>query len=717
MALDAYDPCPCGSGKKLKFCCSALVDEMEQVSKLQQAGQIEACSRKLADLHQKHPDNLWVVTSRASMLLGNHEAPQAKEELRHLLQNNPDHIQGLMLYAIAAFNTDGFEKSRSAIYRCFQKCLSHVPGMVGYLVVGIAMEMAARQKFMAARQHLVFAMRLVEEDRQRDVFIRLHELDSNIEIPYPLRSVHHLAEIELEGDDQTAAEKARKLADIGCWGAAARKYQSLVQHHSEHAGLFQNLGLCLAWDGDQVAAGQALHQAAQLGDDAMSAVESETIAQLLDLQETDDRVGVTSTKLELTSVSQALSKIGDNPRFIKVPLNDEDRKSEGAPSELFQILDRSSEGLQLTADSHLNEVPRIVGHVSFYDKLEAHNLPARGFVTGFPSTELNDSIGVLRELLGDVLIKEELDTDSDFEESVAAEEFALFWRWHNPAETPVVIRRRLEQRQWEYLVDEVWPNLVQHGLGRKSPKEAAADGDRPIALMAAAYVFDAYCSRNEYILDFAGLCETLGLEPPAKIAVTAETPIAHFTALQLKRIDVKTLADDQLVYVTNRAMLLHHGAFLYAVLEELLTRPECGKRVDLSQVYLALIDLSVQKYDRHTAFEWIGKALEWAKSQDNHFELGLQWKMRELTLRVEDPHDPELTPLFKELWDKYGKKLPELRQHLTMLAMAYKLPVLKDSSIITPDQMQAESSGGILLGDAPQEPEGEGKKLWLPGQE
>lgn len=717
MALDAYDPCPCGSGKKLKFCCSALVDEMEQVSKLQQGGQIEACGRKLADLYQKHPDNLWVVTSRASVLLGNNEAPQAKEELRHLLQNNPDHAQGLMLYAIAAFNTDGFEKSRSAIYRCFQKCISQVPGMVGYLVVGIAMEMAARQKFMAARQHLVFAMKLVDEDRRQDVFTRLHELDSSIEIPYPLRSVHHLAEIELEGDDQTAAEKARKLSEIGCWGAAAKKYQSLVEKHTSHAGLFQNLGLCLAWDGDHVAASQALHQAAHLGDDAMSAVESETIAQLLDLQETDDRVEITSTQLELTSVSQALTRMGDDPRFVKVPLSDEDRMSEGSPSAFFQLLDRSPAGLELTVESDLTEVPRIVGHLSFYDKMESEDLPARGFVTGFPSTELTEAVDHLREILGDVLIKDEPDPEAGFAESVATEEFALFWRWHNPAETPVVIRRQLEQRQWQHLVEDVWPNLVQQGLGRKTPKEAAADGDRPVALLAAVYVFDAYCSRNEYVLDFAGLCETLGLDAPEKIEVTNETPIAHFTALQLKRIDVKTLADDQLIYVTNRAMLLHHGAFLYDVLQELLTRPECGKRVDLSQVYLALIDLAVQKYDRESAFEWIGKALEWTKTQDNHFELGLQWKMRELTLRVEDPQDPELTPLFKELWDKYGKKLPELRQHLSMLAMAYKLPALKDSGIVTPDQMQAESSGGIFLGDAREETEGERKKLWLPGSE
>ncbi|MBD3674307.1 MAG: hypothetical protein HUJ26_12350 [Planctomycetaceae bacterium] len=714
MAPDPYALCPCGSGKKLKFCCSNIVDEMEKVTRLQQSGQMEACSKKLAELYEKHPENLWVVTSRASVLIGLNEAPQAKEELRELLQNNPDHPQGLMLYAMAAFDTDGFEKSKSAIHRCFQKCLSVVPDMVGYLAVSIALEMASSQKIMAARQYLVFALKSVSEESRQDVFVRLHELDSDIQIPYQLRSVHELVEVELDGDDQKTLDKAKRLTEIGCYGPAAKKFRELTESHPESADLFQNLGLSLAWEGDHAGASEALHKAGELGEDSFTALECEVIAQLLDLQETEDRVEVGATKLELTSVSQALDKMTDQDRFVKVPLSDEDKQSPGAPTEFFQILDRSPEGITLTADSDLDEVPRVVGHIAFYDRSDAEDLPSRAYVTGFPSQELAASFDVLREVLGETLVSEAPDTESGFEESVAAEEYALFWRWHNPPNTPVIVRRQLEQRQWNKLVNEVWPNTPLQGLGGKTPKEAAEAGDQSIPLLAAAYVFDAYCSRNQYVLDFPKLCESLNLDVPEKISVDEETPIAHFTSLQLKRIDVKSLADDQLIYVTNRAMMLRHGAFLYEVLQEILERPECEKRVDLSQVFLALVDLCVQKYDREAAFEWIEKGLVWSKKQQNAFELELQWKMRALTLRVEDPEDAELPPLFDELWDKYGKKLPELRQHLSMLAEAYDLPVKKKTGIITADSGQSDA-GGLFTGDESDESGGE-KKLWLPGQ-
>ena len=34
MEIDVYAPCPCGSGKKLKFCCAPIVEDMAKVARL-----------------------------------------------------------------------------------------------------------------------------------------------------------------------------------------------------------------------------------------------------------------------------------------------------------------------------------------------------------------------------------------------------------------------------------------------------------------------------------------------------------------------------------------------------------------------------------------------------------------------------------------------------------------------------------------------------------
>ena len=45
MAVDPYALCPCGSGKKLKFCCSDLVGEIEKIHRMIEGEQPRAALR------------------------------------------------------------------------------------------------------------------------------------------------------------------------------------------------------------------------------------------------------------------------------------------------------------------------------------------------------------------------------------------------------------------------------------------------------------------------------------------------------------------------------------------------------------------------------------------------------------------------------------------------------------------------------------------------
>ena len=41
--FDVYQICPCGSGKKIKFCCQAIIAEMLKVSELQESSPVPVC--------------------------------------------------------------------------------------------------------------------------------------------------------------------------------------------------------------------------------------------------------------------------------------------------------------------------------------------------------------------------------------------------------------------------------------------------------------------------------------------------------------------------------------------------------------------------------------------------------------------------------------------------------------------------------------------------
>lgn len=716
MALDPYDPCPCGSGKKLKFCCSEIVSSIEQIDKLREGKQLEAALKKLGSLNEKYPENLWVATQRADALLELGKYEEVKKGLRNLLQKNPDHPLALIQFAHASLRVDGYEKSRGAIHRSFQKSARKHPLAVGMLAMMIATDMGSRAKYMATRQYLVLALQIIPERLKYEIFQYLHRFDSDGTVPYPLRSVHHLAEEHLEGDAAADAGKARRLVEIGCFGPAAKLYARLAVQASENSAIWQNLGLCHAWDGEQERAAEALHTAARTGDGSLQSIECETVAQILDLDASGDRVEMEEWKVEIDSLSRALSIFSDNTRVLKVfdsGQQPEEEEEEGKPDALCQILDRSTDGIELTRESALDDVPRVTANLALYDR--QGDRPAYVHLSEFSGPELVAALDFLKELLGDQIKHVELVDQNGSTDSVSREEFALLWRWHCPPETPAIIRKHLEQRQWNKILEEVWPETPLRALGGKTPREAAADGGNQLPLTAALFVLDAFCSRNEYLLDFEKMCRQMGVDVPPRTKVSEDSPIAHFTALQLKQIDISSLSDDQLFHATNRALLLSHGEFLYSILEEVLARPTCAARFDLNEIYLALVDLSIEKYRRDLAFDWLNQAQAWVRTQEKSFELMLQWKMRELSLRIEDPDDEQRLTTFREIWNTYGKKVPDLREYLSFISKTYHIP-FDDSNLVLPG---ADEAGRVWKpGSATEQAaEGEKKSLWWPGQD
>ena len=53
--MDVYQPCPCGSGKKFKFCCLEVADEMTKVTRLAENNQPHVALQTIERLHREHP--------------------------------------------------------------------------------------------------------------------------------------------------------------------------------------------------------------------------------------------------------------------------------------------------------------------------------------------------------------------------------------------------------------------------------------------------------------------------------------------------------------------------------------------------------------------------------------------------------------------------------------------------------------------------------------
>ena len=62
--MDVYALCPCGSGKKVKFCCHAVLGEMDKVARLHETKQSAQALSVLERLAEKHPEAPIVFITR-----------------------------------------------------------------------------------------------------------------------------------------------------------------------------------------------------------------------------------------------------------------------------------------------------------------------------------------------------------------------------------------------------------------------------------------------------------------------------------------------------------------------------------------------------------------------------------------------------------------------------------------------------------------------------
>jgi len=718
MPLDAYDPCPCGSGKKLKFCCHELLDGMRKVLRFQENQQTRMALQSLEALENDHPGNSWIITTRAVILLREGRGGESTQGLEQLLKEQPDHLFAIALYATAMFAGYGFEAARPAIQRAFQRCPRIYPDLVASLATGIAGAMFASRKQLAAREHLVLAMRLGAEQKKQTTFLQLLELDGNQEVPYPLRSVHRLVPYSGESENEKQALQAARLSGLGCWNLAAKLFADLAAREPDNANLWHNIGFCRAWDGDEAAAAEALHRAAQLHDRAEVAVECETIAQLLDLNASERSGTIHRDELRVKSLSKLLTQLDNSKRLARIEIPPSEDEPQPAPAGLYEVLDRD-----LPADSSavdLDSVPLIIGQMALYDEIPGESVPARMYTTASKTADFEACQQLLSELAGsEVEPIEGSETTSTYPDVFPRELQILRRQWYLPAEATALLDEQLEREHWRRIVEQTWPETNLSTLDGKTPLESVGDDQFKTRLMATLYVFDAYCNSLDHALDFGALCSRLELETPEPIAIADDASLNSFSAMELLRLPLDTLSDAQLVQTLNRALLVNHGTFLYEVLSKIVSRPACHSKVDLNQVYTKLAELCHDQFRREEAHRWIATGKEFARTIDDAFAKTLEWNMRELKFRLDDPQDPALKPLLLHIYQTFCPKESRLEPLLHQLLAQHNItPPWESGDVVIASDATAEPTTGSGVWTPAQAADSSGseKKLWIPGQ-
>src|SRR5262245_17372170 len=364
--IDVYQLCPCGSGKKLKFCCHAIVTEMVKVSELQQSHQYQAALTLLDAVEKKvQPRDVWsrawVKTTKAFLLFSLGTLDEPRKLVAEVLAELPEHPLAVAVNGVLALAADGYPAAMRPVYRAFQTSASDQPHLTSHLAMALSQLMLAQGHLLAARAGLSLAARLdPENDEAVKAFL---EYMRDPRIPWPMRDGHTLA--PLAGNDafKSQFEQAIKLAGQGCFSDAAKAFGQIARQDPKNPGLWWNIALCHAWAGEDPLAVEAFKAAAANQPDFETAVNCLGLSRELRQPDAAARVPQLTAAYRIDSVGKLLTALDQKPEFsrVAVPQPDPDDDEPG-PTAIYRILDRDP-SLVRPEELSLHSIAHIFGEL------------------------------------------------------------------------------------------------------------------------------------------------------------------------------------------------------------------------------------------------------------------------------------------------------------------------------------------------------------------
>lgn len=282
MALDPYVSCPCGSGKKFKWCCAAYFTSVEKAFEQERLGQHEAALATIQGLTAAHPENPAVWGYFAQFLYNAAGAAtsedaagklveRAEEALSEALKRNPN-------FGMAHFLRGMFRQNEGELIGAlmlFRKAAdAYDPEAVDQLAH--VYELIFRNELMlnrpvAARAALERAVKYQPADAEAKAhFDALFGAESRL--PECARKAYAF---------RPTAKKVPDSAATGRFGDARKAFDELTAATPGDPAAWFNLGLVCAWTGDQAKAAEALAKSVELETDDHRAEEAAALLEVV----------------------------------------------------------------------------------------------------------------------------------------------------------------------------------------------------------------------------------------------------------------------------------------------------------------------------------------------------------------------------------------------------------------------------------------------------
>src|SRR5258708_295620 len=108
MPLDPYAACPCGSGKRFKWCCQPIHVEIDRAFRQEAEGQHATALKMMEDVVAAHPTNPEALGRLGQLLYQNDRVEDAEATLQKAFDISPNYPFGHLLRGMFRFHEGEF---------------------------------------------------------------------------------------------------------------------------------------------------------------------------------------------------------------------------------------------------------------------------------------------------------------------------------------------------------------------------------------------------------------------------------------------------------------------------------------------------------------------------------------------------------------------------------------------------------------------------------
>jgi len=271
MPPTPYDSCPCGSGKKFKWCCTPFFDKIELALEQQQLEQHDSALRTMEALTKAYPDLPQIWGYYAHILFAEGKTEQAEEAIRKAHSIQPDFAMGHLLRGFFR-QSEGevigalllFRKAADAYSPEATDQLAQVHELIARLELILNRPVASR----AALERVVKFM--PQDGEARKQFDGLFGPESRM--PEAARKKYLF---------RPSAAPIPAGADTGRLSDAKRAFEALSLRVAGDPATWFNLGVVRAWLGEQPSALEALNKSLELETDDFRSEETAALIEVL----------------------------------------------------------------------------------------------------------------------------------------------------------------------------------------------------------------------------------------------------------------------------------------------------------------------------------------------------------------------------------------------------------------------------------------------------